>query len=492
MNKSRKITLISLLAIVILCVAATFPLNNAFLQTDLNGNQKKITNLLELDVTTLNAANLNIQNTNVGLNITNLPLVTLNNPWDRFPFANTNSGSNAAIRYDSLLSQFIQSTSNFLSLGVSLKSFGAVGDGITDDTTACQNWANFICSNPLHTIGVVPPGTVGYLLSSPVGFSNTCRVIALGGGSVYAAGDFPLTTCRFIQSIRGANCLNFTNYADSINVEGIMVTNTAPNNFTNMDSCGMKFDGAVGAHACRVVQCGAANFGRGFFSIDLAASTFISDCAQFNAIGIEITNKLSNGNYPMKADSCVFSHNYTNNVLCSSSTLAVTLENCIITVTANPCVNLMSFSPAATLLNCSFGGGGDAAPINQSGGSLTVVGGHIVGSVLAFPGRYHIRATNADVVVNGRLMETNSDNNVSVYLSGNCKFQAFPPTGIIYNDGSNITTNLNTSSLGSRTIISQTNSVIPNPVPGAIVQWYSNYDGWIITPFKTNRVFQGQ
>lgn len=37
-----------------------------------------------------------------------------------------------------------------------------------------------------------------------------------------------------------------------------------------------------------------------------------------------------------------------------------------------------------------------------------------------------------------------------------------------------------------------TNATIPFPVSGKVIWWYSNYDGWIITPTKTNRIFQGQ
>ena len=37
-----------------------------------------------------------------------------------------------------------------------------------------------------------------------------------------------------------------------------------------------------------------------------------------------------------------------------------------------------------------------------------------------------------------------------------------------------------------------TNSVMPQPVAGQVIFWYSNYDTWQITPFKTNRIAQGQ
>lgn len=52
------------------------------------------------------------------------------------------------------------------------------------------------------------------------------------------------------------------------------------------------------------------------------------------------------------------------------------------------------------------------------------------------------------------------------------------------------TTQIQVTTNGS--LSSSTNSIIPSPVTGQVIWWYSNYDGWIITPTKTNRVFQGQ
>src|ERR1700743_1737542 len=87
--------------------SATVPIKNGFLQSDFNGNQFSFTNVFDIEannihVGTLTATNLDIFGTNFGITITTLPLFTVNNPWDRFPFANTNSGSNGAIRYDAL------------------------------------------------------------------------------------------------------------------------------------------------------------------------------------------------------------------------------------------------------------------------------------------------------------------------------------------------------------------------------------------------------
>lgn len=100
---------LSLLFSVFVCAGQVpnFPIGKGFFQTDFDGHQKTITNLNGLNANTINVSNLIAGNitaggTNSGLNITNLPLVTTPLPYFRFPFANTNTGSNAAIRYDDL------------------------------------------------------------------------------------------------------------------------------------------------------------------------------------------------------------------------------------------------------------------------------------------------------------------------------------------------------------------------------------------------------
>lgn len=44
----------------------------------------------------------------------------------------------------------------------------------------------------------------------------------------------------------------------------------------------------------------------------------------------------------------------------------------------------------------------------------------------------------------------------------------------------------------SRAYYNATNSTMPTPLTGYVINWYSNYDTWQVTPFKTNRIAQGQ
>jgi hypothetical protein len=336
---------------------------------------------------------------------------------------------------------------------ISVMSFGAKGDGVTDDTTAVQNWANYICST--NIIGIVPAAPGGcYLLSSAIGFSNTFNMQG-AGGSAYPAGDFGATKCRFAQSTRGANCLEITNYADSVTMYGIAVTNLAANNFTNLDSYGFHFTGAVGSHMGRITQCSAVNFGRGFYAVDLAASEFIACGANYNAIGFELTNILSNGNYPFHMDSCVCAFNYSNQVVCASTTMPFLIENCIITPFASHAKSLISYSPSTTILNCRFLDGSAESVICLSGGTANLIG-VTMQSAGGVDGIYSVLATNCILNVQSSLALSNSLNGASVYLSGaNSRLFATPPLWAVTDDGAgNLGTNL-MSALGNISVIGQ-------------------------------------
>ena len=62
---------------------------------------------------------------------------------------------------------------------VSVKDFGAVGDGVTDDATAVQNWLNYIVSS--SKAGFVPAGT--YLLGARLSVADCNKVAIYGEGS---------------------------------------------------------------------------------------------------------------------------------------------------------------------------------------------------------------------------------------------------------------------------------------------------------------------
>jgi hypothetical protein len=61
---------------------------------------------------------------------------------------------------------------------VSVKDFGAVGNGVTDDTTAIQNAVNYAISNPVNLY--FPSGT--YLLSARITGSSANKICLIGAG----------------------------------------------------------------------------------------------------------------------------------------------------------------------------------------------------------------------------------------------------------------------------------------------------------------------
>lgn len=62
---------------------------------------------------------------------------------------------------------------------VSLKDFGAIGDGVTDDTVAVQSFVDYICSNHVH--GFAPKGV--YKLTSKINFTGTYGWGIIGSGA---------------------------------------------------------------------------------------------------------------------------------------------------------------------------------------------------------------------------------------------------------------------------------------------------------------------
>lgn len=148
----------------------------------MNGNQKKITNLFELDVSNLHATNLVVDATNAGLNITNLPLFNSPLPYWRFPFANTNTGSNGAIRYDDLEAALAaQINPSFPWL--------IVTNGSSTPTIQSQ-------MNSLTSGGVLAfqPGT--YTITAPIIITNPMLILGDGATLSYSAGltNFMLDT----------------------------------------------------------------------------------------------------------------------------------------------------------------------------------------------------------------------------------------------------------------------------------------------------------
>jgi hypothetical protein len=373
---------------------------------------------------------------------------------------------------------------------ITLKSFNPVGDGVTDDTAALQAWANAVSA--INGVGLFTPAKVRYNISSEIDFTNTARIMAGVGGTVYANSAFSPTHCLVCQTTAGQNGFVFNNYNDAITLDGIFITNSAPNNTLNINSCGFLFTGAVGAHISRITQCGAANFGRGFFSVDLAACAFSSIAGNNNQIGIEVTNILNTGNYPITINSSIFSGNTFAQVVCSGTNVPFLVQGCIITPTVVPSYGVVSYSRSATLIDDQFLPIAGTNIICQTGGTIS-----LINCTTLTPGGntyYPIVATNASVFITGTLGMSNTLDGSSVFLFGSAsKLRAFPDEQFTKNDGSgNLSTNISTIATANGIIpgVAATLFIAPTGNDGTI--WNSNKVSYWVTATKTNLINDGR
>ncbi len=93
---------------------------------------------------------------------------------------------------------------------ISIKDFGAVGDGVTDDTAAIQAAANYCDAN--HKILFVPQPTSQYLITSTVNIS--CPFV----GECAATGVTPGSIGQFVSR---TNITVFNIYGSRLNIENI-------------------------------------------------------------------------------------------------------------------------------------------------------------------------------------------------------------------------------------------------------------------------------
>lgn len=112
------------------------------------------------------------------------------------------------------------------------KQFGAVGDGVTDDTTALQSFFNYVANNKLE--GKIPAGT--YMISSEITIPSTYswKVTGANGNS---------TTIK--QKTNNTPILHFLStpsLAHSIQIRGITFDYTSSQPSTNTNSYPIKIE----------------------------------------------------------------------------------------------------------------------------------------------------------------------------------------------------------------------------------------------------------
>lgn len=541
-------------AALLLVIAATVPLNNAVLQSDMNGSQKSITNLFGLQVHNLQADNLVVSSTNFGLNITNLPLVTLNNPWDRFPFANTNTGSNDAIRFDNLsaeisasaVSQIQSIYSLVITNGESADTIQTALNGLTNGGTVNFQSGSYSIS---HSISITnsmliygngailnyQSGATNFMLDTGTNYGKRLLVqdLVLNGGTLA-----PFASATYAPGLGG----NYNPYLNQFwtNRSGMRVEASG-----GVVVRGCYFAGWSGNGIMLLNKFGSVSqsYPRAFIINNTFATNFIgcylpaqnyetpgyynSDSSQWNLLQPEYSQVIDNQ----------FWANQT----------AIVPEAGNATVTGN-IINSnyvgMFFQPGANEghgdysvnnLNHNIypiywqGGPGNAGTFNNNMIYQDAAGGVVFSDAVNIQFKHNILQNTPLIFTNGCQGEVAYNTygqgfgdrwgtDIATNFTGSPLLRVYGNQGSLgtNHDGSipSIMAFWTNSAVAGALTYSydaihstwtrgmfietngstsfSTNAIPPAPVSGRAIWWFSNYDGWIVTPTKTNRVFQGQ
>ena len=113
---------------------------------------------------------------------------------------------------------------------ISAKDFGAVGDGVTDDTKAIQAWAEH------KEIRVLDQGI--YLVSKPIVFTPGGEVVGEGGELMLADSfeGYSLLVCKAAEDIQQ----RFTRLTINMNSVDTFILSEKESDWVTMDTCFFK------------------------------------------------------------------------------------------------------------------------------------------------------------------------------------------------------------------------------------------------------------
>ncbi len=204
-------------------------------------------------------------------------------------------------------------------------NYGAVGDGVTDDTVAIQAWASALCANMYP--GYLAPAPGGfYKITAPITFTNSVKIFGSGGAKV-ASGN-PYSPSQIRQFTRNTSGLLFTVANDSLHLEDIVVT-TDPaldRNYTNMSCYGIATTGGAPDMDCSLItSCMVQGFGEGYHLFSNANTKLLTSNAGNNAIGAHLAGSVPNN---LSLDSCLMSYNFTNQVVWEAKGVIINCDLC--------------------------------------------------------------------------------------------------------------------------------------------------------------------
>lgn len=151
-----------------------------------------------------------------------------------------------------------------------IKEFGAVGDGVTDDTTAVTNFINAVANG--NGIGFISPGN--YKISSSVSVNNAKSLILIGAGqdvSIFTGNG--TTSTIYLSNLDSGFFANFTingaseDYTQQGNNVGLNIQNSDnvilfKLKFTNCNNYGgwiISGTDSITCHNCKILNCYAYN-----------------------------------------------------------------------------------------------------------------------------------------------------------------------------------------------------------------------------------------
>jgi hypothetical protein len=274
-----------------------------------------------------------------GQYFTNLSGTKINLSWDPSMRAATNGNTvtiqgpdlSAYVTSSSLAAAVAATPSGVGGLFVIPATFGATGDGVTDDTAALQNWINNVAET--QSIGLLPPAPGGwYKITYPLTLSNWHGIKLIGGGGQFHQPGNTPSASQFKQFTVGAPCFIITNAfgtaaspPDNVHIESIaFVANTYT---TDTNSVGLIFAGsAPDSDNCTIDKCMVKGFRRGIVNAGAAILNLRSTIVCYNGDGYYQgyywgnQSPVLNANY---AEGCSFTHNYSNAIFCTSGRLTV-------------------------------------------------------------------------------------------------------------------------------------------------------------------------
>ena len=170
---------------------------------------------------------------------------------------------------------------------VSVKDFGAVGNGVTDDTAAIQA---AIASLPVQIGGIVyfPSSTGAYICNSTLTWDNK-PVILLGAGNGVQPNSGVII--KFPNNVTGLNVLNgSTGYGANSGIENLHIVGSNTGAGTN--------DGVlIRCNGFKAVNCTAEKFGRHGWHVLSDISGLPSPIVSVNANGVLLMQCRGRNNY---------------------------------------------------------------------------------------------------------------------------------------------------------------------------------------------------